>query len=269
MYKFRVLILFIIFSILPIVSSHVIAQDDEACSVESLKDNITNILDESYEESSELFDAIHILESEFNSDCSDAEDGIVDPTIATEGIWFIEWGVSINSCDDGSGSTSSLDRYIFVGFDEDQFVLQDAWVWTSLEFDFNDSEEFMARRLYPDGSRFEYLITDIQSDEIKGVSSLITATTCILSSEFVVSLYDESSQCVIGTTNGVNIRSKPSALSISPGRIDPDGGGLIVQGKAEGDDNFLWWKISDDQWVRSDIVVAMGNCNSVKTVEFD
>lgn len=260
----RLLLALILGSLLHLSTNYAIAQDDDTCTVEALKAIISETLEQSYDEASELFDAIDTVKTDFNRSCN-LDGGVVDPKIATPGIWLIDWGISLNTCEDGSYSTGN-DRYVYVGFDNDVFVMQDAWVWTSLEFDFNDSEEFLASRVFPDGDRFEYIIHEIQSDEIIGYSTLTTGA-CEIGTDFVVTLYDESFSCIVGTQNAVNIRTEPSAVSASAGRFDVNAGGVPVMGKSLGSDNFVWWKIGNDQWVRSDVVLALGNCNSVETIE--
>lgn len=248
--------------------NHVIYAQEDDCSVDSVKESLTQLLEGSFDDPSEIFDDIATIQDDYVSNCTDAEEGILDPTVATEGIWLIEWAGAVNSCESGA-TTTATDRLIYVGFEDEQFVLQDAWVWTSLEFDFNDSGEFISRRLYPNGDIFEYILTDITPDTIVGVAPYTAPDGCILTNEFVVTLQDADVKCVVGTRTAVNIRTEPSASSLAAGKIDPDGAGIAVLGKALGGDGFLWWKIGNDEWVRSDVVVSEGNCNSVETIELN
>jgi WD40 repeat protein len=68
-------------------------------------------------------------------------------------------------------------------------------------------------------------------------------------------------RCVVHALAPVNLRAEPSTESA---RVDvlPIRRLLPVIGQAVGADDFIWWQVADDLWVRSDVVEATGYCPS-------
>ena len=73
-------------------------------------------------------------------------------------------------------------------------------------------------------------------------------------------------RCFILAQRVVNLRSAPSTASAIRGTLE-DGQGVEVDGQTRGADNFIWWRLTNGLWVRSDVVVADDTCNQVPNVE--
>lgn len=71
--------------------------------------------------------------------------------------------------------------------------------------------------------------------------------------------------CEIRAAAAVNLRTGPGTTFDLAGSLDA-GQTATVSGQATGADGFVWWNLGPDQWVRSDVVEALGNCAAVPVV---
>ena len=78
---------------------------------------------------------------------------------------------------------------------------------------------------------------------------------CTSYGTFTAELFDTENACLVD--GEANIRSNPSAKSPTNGKIDYQ---RRVIGKARGDDGYFWWQLSDDEYVREDVVTASRSC---------
>lgn len=75
------------------------------------------------------------------------------------------------------------------------------------------------------------------------------------------------SRCTVAAVNN------EGRMRIGPGRDYPVRGGLFAgesanpEARAEGADGFTWWRLAEGMWVRSDIVLAAGDCASLPLVD--
>lgn len=64
-----------------------------------------------------------------------------------------------------------------------------------------------------------------------------------------------------GTADGdtINMRGGPSTAYFIRGELGPNDY-HEVDGKADGSDGYLWWRIADGRWVREDLAIVLGDC---------
>jgi hypothetical protein len=74
-----------------------------------------------------------------------------------------------------------------------------------------------------------------------------------------------SDGCTVSNSGDVNQRSGPGTDFERAGTLAA-GTSASVDGQATGTDGFVWWRLSEDVWVRSDVVSETGNCESVPVV---
>ncbi len=60
------------------------------------------------------------------------------------------------------------------------------------------------------------------------------------------------------------LRAAPSASSPQVASLTP-GSPLLINGKVRGADNYIWYRLENYLWVRSDAVLAAGACGNVPT----
>jgi ABC-type oligopeptide transport system substrate-binding subunit len=69
-------------------------------------------------------------------------------------------------------------------------------------------------------------------------------------------------QCTITTDRNVNMRSGPGTGYDVAGTLNA-GGSADVDGQATGTDDYIWWHLLDDAWVREDVVNWPEACSNV------
>jgi uncharacterized protein YraI len=72
--------------------------------------------------------------------------------------------------------------------------------------------------------------------------------------------------CLVTANQAVNQRSGPGTDFDIAGQL-AEGEAATVTGQALDDDGQTWWQLGEDIWVRSDVVIAVGDCVNVPTVE--
>ena len=70
--------------------------------------------------------------------------------------------------------------------------------------------------------------------------------------------------CRITASGTPNIRTEPSTTSSIASTMNA-GTAYLVLNQTEGADGFIWWRIGEGQWVRSDVVEEDGDCAAVPT----
>jgi hypothetical protein len=72
--------------------------------------------------------------------------------------------------------------------------------------------------------------------------------------------------CTVSTATNANQRSGPGTNFDLAGTLGA-GTNALVDGQATGVDGFVWWRLGDGIWVRSDVVDETGNCEDVPVVQ--
>ncbi len=72
--------------------------------------------------------------------------------------------------------------------------------------------------------------------------------------------------CNVRSPGSANLRSGPGTNFDSDGMLTNPATALVT-GQARGNDGKMWWRVENGDWVRSDVVVATGNCGPVPVVE--
>ncbi len=71
--------------------------------------------------------------------------------------------------------------------------------------------------------------------------------------------------CTVSVSEVVNTRGGPGIVYGREGALAVGTTARII-GQADGTDNFVWWQLEDERWVRSDVVGTTGNCGDVQVV---
>ena len=70
--------------------------------------------------------------------------------------------------------------------------------------------------------------------------------------------------CTVSASGIVNRRDVPAVAGGVVGELR--GRYLPVLARAEGTDGFTWWQLTDESWVRNDVIVVTGDCDRVPTL---
>ncbi|MBZ0279854.1 MAG: SH3 domain-containing protein [Anaerolineae bacterium] len=73
-------------------------------------------------------------------------------------------------------------------------------------------------------------------------------------------------ECVVSSGRAVNKRTGPGTNFDQAGQLAA-GTEATVIGQATGADGLVWWQLEDENWVREDVVNAVGDCSSVPIVK--
>lgn len=77
---------------------------------------------------------------------------------------------------------------------------------------------------------------------------------------------DARVSCQITAVGVVNVRSLPSLNGMRVRQIQPGETATVVS-QTIGRDGFIWWRLRDGNWVRSDVVRAEANCRDMPRIE--
>ncbi len=75
-----------------------------------------------------------------------------------------------------------------------------------------------------------------------------------------------TSDCMVSTGTSANQRSGPGTGFALAGTLT-SGVSAPVLGQSTGTDGYIWWKLGENMWVRSDVVTATGDCEGVPVVQ--
>ncbi len=72
--------------------------------------------------------------------------------------------------------------------------------------------------------------------------------------------------CQISAPQAVNMRGGPGTNFERQGQLQPNTS-FEADGQAQGDDGFVWWRLTSGAWVRSDVVEADADCPQLPDVQ--
>jgi uncharacterized protein YraI len=72
--------------------------------------------------------------------------------------------------------------------------------------------------------------------------------------------------CTLLAPGNVNVRSAP-ATSAALVRQIPVGQSMMAVAQTTGRDGFVWWRLRDGNWVRSDVVRAEDKCQDLPRIQ--
>jgi hypothetical protein len=77
---------------------------------------------------------------------------------------------------------------------------------------------------------------------------------------------DSAAACMVSSGTNANQRSGPGTNFELAGTLAA-GASAAVDGQATGADGFVWWRLGEGVWVRSDVVNQTGDCEGVSVVQ--
>lgn len=262
------------------------AQDAETCSVDDIKNQMNEFMADylsaqvKADTADDALTAANNFQAsiaELTAGCADvggtaeATSEAVDNRLPSEGRYMLNWSnTNERFCPDPNYVTKSSNRPIFVKVENGTILFEDLYVWPVLTFNKDIDGNYFYRRntTGSDGSAisFEYTISSIEPDQIEGVSTVFyQAVDCTLANEFKIVLVDENILCIAGAESAVNLRSGPGTTFDRFGTLNAREIADVV-GYSTGADGFKWWKLSNDAWVRDDLVLEAGRCDDVPEI---
>ncbi len=73
---------------------------------------------------------------------------------------------------------------------------------------------------------------------------------------------DDEGYCGINTPNAINLRGGPGTTYALEGQLTPNEV-YSVEGQFLASDGFIWWQLTTGNWVRSDLVDEIGDCETL------
>jgi hypothetical protein len=257
-----------------------VAQDD-SCSAEAINEAVDELLVDYQQErptddAAEVIDSVGELSEELLNlvaDCQATNEAEAETTDATgdglpiEGKWMIQWRTAESVCPDGT-TIPGIDRpfIMMVDAENERIIADDIFIWPPLEFTPNVDGIYEFGR-NTSTFTYTYILENMAEDRIEGIiRSYIPSINCNLEDTFIMTLVDENIQCLVGTDVGANLRSGPGTDFNRAGTM-PAAEHTDVIGQAIGTDNFVWWQLGNEAWIRSDIVQEAGYCDDVPEIE--
>lgn len=213
-----------------------------------------------------LFAEFEAIEESFN-ECEQpvpqaelSPSDVIDGGLIREGLWTfgLEYVYS-DACDERT-KRETLEFYEDVYYNDEGLLIWDAGNRYS-----NYTFEYLTARRYTrsEGNSanwvYEYRITSATETTISGDYAGYWQGNrdvwCTFLGTFTAELFDTDNSCLV--EGEANIRSNPSTKSPKNGSIEEQ---RRVADKVEGDDGYFWWKLSDDEYVREDVVGASRSC---------
>lgn len=213
-----------------------------------------------------LADSISELLTECES-AVDSEDVSNTDSVVIPGRWFVNWGSDSATCPDGN-TAAALNRSFLLTLTDEGFTATDNYVWPPLEFTPTDAEGvYSFDRNDSNGAfTYRYEVKILSKEEMSGSIKLFFQNGCALESSFVMYLQDADTICMVNSENGANLRSGPGTEFSRAGQL-PSVQLQSVIGRATGSDGFVWWQLEEENWVRSDVVEEIGDCDSVREID--
>lgn len=189
-----------------------------------------------------------------------------------EGLWRVVFGTNQNQCPGDSPIQSpSRELIITVDLEAESFFADDIFIYRPfLDFSRVQNGEFAFNRNMTDSAgvpyTYEYRIVEISPTTMRGViTNYFPSINCTLRDEFQYILVDPEIVCLVGASNGGNVRAQPDANS---NRVRSLGvqERIGAVGRAQGADGFDWYQLSDGGWVRSDVVESAGYCDDLPEI---
>lgn len=76
---------------------------------------------------------------------------------------------------------------------------------------------------------------------------------------------DDTTTCAVSVGNTVNKRSGPGTDFDVAGQLTASDS-YNANGQTTGADGYVWWRLTDNSWVRSDVVITTGECSSLPEI---
>lgn len=192
------------------------------------------------------------------------------------GRWHVVWGgEDEQSCPGNTFAFTSLDRDFMMVVDapNEQFITIDNYAWPPLVFSqtLEGDYQFNRNTTLSNGMAltYEYRIAAIEPDHLSGViTDYLPGLDCTLRNTFEMTLVDEDVLCMVNTGTGANLRGGPGTEFARMG-VMPTLHLQPVIGQAESTDGFTWWQLTEETWIRSDLVEEAGDCEQVPVVDVE
>ena len=222
-----------------------------------------------------LFDAIDSIEAEWQScatgEGAEAENAaqaemsaseIVDEGNISEGLWAFTVEYTLSDACEERKKTDTHEFFEDVYYNEDGLLVWDA----GNNFSNYVVEYLLARRYIRSDSGhnwvYEYEIESATETTMSGMYAGYWQGNrniwCSREGVFSAELYESDNSCLV--SGEANIRTKPSTKSPTNGKIEDQRRAI---GKVKGDDGYFWWQLSDDEFVREDVVGSSRACGEL------
>lgn len=166
--------------------------------------------------------------------------------------------------------TGGLLSVVPAGDGRDESLISDG-VWVMLPFELLDAENIRlrieTRRVLPpndDEANATVVMADQWPDA--GWFNYSAAEGWTAETVNVLEGLDARVSCQITAVGVVNVRNIPSLNGMRVRQIQAGETATAVS-QAVGQDGFVWWRLRDGNWVRSDVVRAEANCRDLPRIE--
>ncbi|MCB9451247.1 MAG: SH3 domain-containing protein [Anaerolineaceae bacterium] len=252
---------------------------DETCDTGTLSETL---IDYAQQIDQGDYDTIVNVTSEINMllrqyvDTCNPEEAVSNPDAPfsdfTVGKYRLTWRQETDQTQCGTSATNR-NAILLVADDGRSVQVFDAWVYDPLAFELQADGQIIARRnlTLTDGSTltYEYILDNeaITTDSLQGtITTFLPSYNCYSTESFTYTLIDANQSCLVAAPSRANMRSGPGTNYQQAGIITSDEQFDVI-GQATGTDGFVWWKLENNAWIRSDLVKEAGLCDDVEVVE--
>ncbi len=245
---------------------------DATCDQVAL-DNIETAQTDHGEDISALFAAIDNIRAEWEicrtsasavetvgEETQSSASEVVDGGYVVEGLWQFQLERTL------SDACEERKKKISEEFFEDVYYSDDGLlVWDAGNRFSNFTFEYLLARRYvrsEDGNHnyvYEYEIKSATETNMSGTYAGYwqgnRSIWCSEDGAFTADFYETDNACLV--YGEANIRSNPSTKSPANGKIE---GQMRAIDKVPGDDGYDWWQLSEDEYVREDVVGSSRSC---------
>lgn len=185
---------------------------------------------------------------------------IVDGGHIIEGLWSFTLEYTHSDACEERRKHETHEFFEDVYYDDTGLLVWDAGNnFSNFTFEYSLARRYTASEGNPNWV-YEYQITEASDRTLSGTYAAYWQgnrnTWCTVEGTFVGALSDNESACLV--EGEANIRVQPSTNAPTNGKVEVQ---RLAIDKVLGDDSYYWWKLSDDEYVREDVVGASRSCD--------
>ncbi len=217
-------------------------------------------IEASYRECATMEPATEMSVDETAEEMSASE--IIDGGHIAEGLWQFTLEYTLSDACEERTKTVNSELYGDVYYNDEGLLVWDAGnSYSNFVFEYLAALRYYQRIL---GNNLvdEYLITSATPTTMTGTYSVYwhgnRNAWCSGVGTFTAKYVEDENACLVD--GEANIRTNPSTKSPANGKIDDQRRAIA---KVSGDDGYYWWQLSEDEYVREDVVGSSRSCEQL------
>ncbi len=205
------------------------------------------------------------------TNCAGSEAGTTTGECEAGGIPMLPDATSVQNVSGLLSYNTNTSIADAVAFYEEQIAAQGGQVSSSMPasdmmamLDVRQGDQSLMVMIMSSGGTTNVTITSVTGTPLEPAAGCTVAEPAAPQSETASDT--STAACTVTTATSANQRSGPGTDFELAGTL-AGGASAAVDGQATGADGFVWWRLGEGVWVRSDVVNATGNCEGVPVVQ--